>query len=751
MFMPSRAAVCLTALLAALTTSAPVLAQNVDDPPGRVARLGVVRGDVSFSPAGEDEWVQATLNRPLITGDRLWTGRGARAELQFGAAAVRLDEDSSFQILNLDDRTVQVEVTQGTLNLRVRRIYQDQIYEIDTPTLAFNVTRPGQYRVDVDPRGRNTTVAVWDGSGDAYGENASFPIRDGEAIRFFDSNLRDYEVYDIPQPDDFDRFCLDRDERLDRAASLRYVPEDLVGYSDLDEYGSWSEVAEYGAVWYPTHVSATWAPYRHGHWIWQDPFGWTWVDDASWGFAPFHYGRWAYIGSRWGWVPGPIRVRPVYAPALVAFVGGHGWNVGISIGGGEPVGWFPLGPREVYVPPYRASRRYFTGINITNTTINNITIVNVYNDYSAGRAPRGVNYAYRGNVNAITAVPGNVFAGARPVNASRIAIDREIAARAEVTRAAAIAPVQRSVIGAGAAARAMPQRQVMERAVVARNTPAPAVTPFSQRQAMLQRNPGEPIAPRALTESNPGRGRDLAAAGERVRVVGGGVNVRSPGATPTRAPTATAPRDEMSPRGGPVATPRGETATSQRSAPNPVLRTPPGQDDRNATPSGRDFGRTARERTQDADMSRQAMQRDNAPPPKQRATPQFERGSPQRPIGPAPAQQPQRSPRASPAPVLRSEPSPQVQREAPQRFERGTSATQNETQVRRAQPQSQPQRFEQPVPQQRETPQRAERSAPAPQQRGQPTQRGAPAERSGSQRDEGKRGNDDDRRGDDRR
>lgn len=739
MFTLSRVAACVTTLLFALVASTPLCAQDVDDPPSRVARLSVVRGDVSFSPAGENDWVEATLNRPLIAGDRLWTGRDARTELQFGGAAVRLDEESSFQILNLDDRTIQVEITQGTLNLRVRRIYQDQIYEIDTPTLAFNVTRPGQYRIDVDPQGQHTTVAVWNGGGDVYGENASFPVRDGEAIRFFNSTLHDYEVYDIPRPDSFDRFCLDRDERFDRAASLRYVPEDLVGYSDLDEYGSWNEVAEYGAVWYPTRVAATWAPYRDGHWIWQDPFGWTWVDHAPWGFAPFHYGRWAYIGNRWGWVPGPIRVRPVYAPALVAFVGGHGWNVGISMGGSGPVGWFPLGPREVYVPPYRVSRRYFTGVNMTNTTINNTMIVNIYNDYSAGRPLRGANYAYRGNINAITAVPGNVFANARSVSAARLAIDREAAARAEITRVAAVAPVQRSVIGAAAAARAIPQRQAIDRSIVARNAPAPETKPFAQRQAGRQRASNEP---RVQAEANSSRGRSNSILSERVRVVGGGANIR--------APNTPIPRGDISRRGRPVETPRGSPATPQRDVSSSMVRTPLGQDNRASEPhSGRDFGRTARQHPQNVAAPRTPVPHDDTTSAQRsNSASHIERDGSQHPIDRARAEPPEYTSRS--APVLRAEPRPQVQRERPQRLER--SPSQHSERSTPVQQQETPSEFRRTPPPQ----QHAERGTPSPQgtapeQRNSSAQRRAPAERSRQSRDDAKDGNDNSRRGNDHR
>src|SRR5205814_1992738 len=100
---------------------------------------------------------------------------------------------------------------------------------------------------------------------------------------------------------------------------------------------------QYGAIWVPRRVPVDWAPYRYGHWAWIEPWGWTWVDDAPWGFAPFHYGRWIFTAGNWGWVPGPRTVRPVYAPALVAWVGGPRLNASVSIGGGRGgVAWFPL-------------------------------------------------------------------------------------------------------------------------------------------------------------------------------------------------------------------------------------------------------------------------------------------------------------------------------------------------------------------------------------------------------------------------
>jgi hypothetical protein len=406
-----------------------------DDPPERVARLSQTDGDVSYSPSGADEWVEGPLNRPLVRGDRLWTERNARAELQVGSAAIRLDADTSFEILNLDDRTLQVQLTQGTINLSVRRLYPEQVYEVDTPTLAFSVNRPGRYRVDVAPDGGDTTIVVWEGSGEADGDHATFPLRAGDAIRFHDAGLRDYQEFDLPRLDDFDRYCLERDERLTRSPSLYYLGDDVVGYSDLDDYGSWSMDHSYGWIWFPSRVERGWAPYRDGHWVWIEPWGWTWVDDARWGFAPSHYGRWVWLRHRWGWVPGPRHERPIFCPALVVFVGGHGWRVSISAGE-TPVGWFPLAPREIYVPSYRASRNYFRRVNTTNTVINDTTIVNVYNSYAKGDVDLNqLKYSNRLIGGAITAVSSKAFVNAQPVRQSAVRVDRR-APRSHRTRAA---------------------------------------------------------------------------------------------------------------------------------------------------------------------------------------------------------------------------------------------------------------------------------------------------------------------------
>ncbi|TAN08635.1 MAG: hypothetical protein EPN38_01505 [Rhodanobacteraceae bacterium] len=485
---------------------APADAGN-DQIPDRVARLAYLSGQVQFAPAGEDAWGEVQINRPMVVGDRLLTGDDGRAVLELGDASVRIDRDTAFDFLNLAEDNIQVELSQGTLNIAVRQLAQGENVEIDTPTIAFVAATPGIYRIDDDPSGTGSMVTVFQGSGTVYGENGvSRQVLAGTAYRFNDSALASVDATGLPAPDDFDRFCEARDNTYQRYAEQpqQYVPPQMVGGDDLYQYGQWDSVPEYGTVWYPNTVPVGWAPYRYGHWAWIDPWGWTWVDNQPWGFAPFHYGRWAYIGNRWGWMPGPVNVRPVYAPALVAFIGGAGFSASINIGGG-PVGWFPLGPRDVYVPWFHASRRYFTNVNITNIRnvyVNRTVINNFYGDYRAGRRPPfGRNdYAYRHLAGAVTVVPRTVFVGARPVHAARLRLDRAQLARADVALRPRATP-ERASLGL-ARPRAQPAlfkgRTPFARPVVARRAPAPRAVAFATREKLIARQHGQPLTPAQL-------------------------------------------------------------------------------------------------------------------------------------------------------------------------------------------------------------------------------------------------------------
>lgn len=468
--------------------NAPIAGQGVD-PPSRVARLNYMAGTVTTEPAGASDWSYASVNRPLTTGDQLWNDANARSELHIGSTAVRLGASTNLDILNLDDSNAQLKVTQGTLSTHVRDLAPGSAYEIDTPNVALAVTRPGEYRVDVAPDGSTTTVTVRRGAITAYGDSGQMPLAAGQQLTFSGTNLQVASDDQTPPPDTFDRWAEARDAAAERSISARYVSREIPGYEDLDANGTWRDDPQYGEVWVPSAVPFGWAPYHDGHWAWVAPWGWTWVDDAPWGFAPYHYGRWAYAGSSWCWVPGPIiSAPPVYAPALVAFVGGgdgsFNWSIGLTIGGASAPGvaWFPLGPGEVWRPSYGGwSPQYYQRVNQTvvvnqNINNNNINITNIHNTY--------INYHAPG---AVTAVPATAFVQGRAVAHVAQHFDPQQLRNAQFHPGApGIAPVRESYASGLRPATYHPPGTADARSVVATRAPGvPAVyrDPLAQRLA----------------------------------------------------------------------------------------------------------------------------------------------------------------------------------------------------------------------------------------------------------------------------
>jgi hypothetical protein len=517
-----------------------------DDPPSRVARLNFQSGTVSFRPGSIEEWTAATINYPLTTGDHLWTDTGATAEIHVGSTAIRMAPQTAISILNLDDHTVQLSVTQGSVNVRLRSLAEDEVFEVDTPNVAATLLRTGDYRIDADGDNNLTTVTVRGGDAEVTGAGAAFTVHARESARLSGLDSVTQEVGPAPPSNEFDDWCLARERREAQAqTSARYVPRDMVGYEDLDEYGVWRQDPQYGWVWAPRTVAAGWAPYHNGRWAWVEPWGWTWIDEAPWGFAPFHYGRWAFAAGGWFWVPGRlvVGVRPVYAPALVAFVGGAGFGVGV--GGGGVAAWFPLGPGEVYRPAYHVSEVYVRQVNITHVTnINVVSVTNVTN----------VRYVNQNVQGAVTVVPHEAFISARPVAQASVRVDARVVAQAQVVGTTAqVAPRRESVMLRTGPPVAAPPARFADRAVVARTAPpAPPVSFAAKRQA-LEANQGRPLAP------------------EQTRTL------RTNSPAPRPMVRTVTPAGRVAPQGQPVMTPRPQPAMGQPAAPGIQRNDRPGQ------------------------------------------------------------------------------------------------------------------------------------------------------------------------------
>jgi TonB family protein len=486
-------------------------ASAFDDPPMRVARLNYVAGQVSFQPGGETDWGWATVNRPMTAGDSLWTGNSSRAEMHIGSTAIRMSGQTSVSFLNLDDRTVQIQLNSGTIDVRLRNLYGDNVFEVDTPNLAFSVLRRGDYRITVDPDGSFTTITLRTGQGQITGGGQSFLVDGGSQVQVSGTDYISYDIYNLPGRDSFDQWSRTRELREDRSRSARYVSPELTGYEDLDQNGTWRMDRTYGPVWVPTHVSRDWAPYRDGHWAWVDPWGWTWVDDSPSGFVTSHYGRWAHVdggygGGGWVWVPPHHEARqdvssqrPVYSPALVTFVGDSNSSRDFGKGGG--VAWFPLAPGEVYVPAHQTSPTYVTNVNVSNTVVRQTTITNVVNNNV-----QTTTYINQNVAGAVTAVPRATFVNAQPVAQAAVRVAPSAITAAPAVHTAPLAPVRASVMGANKESRASatvvsappkPPDAVVSRPVVANVAPPPPPVAFAQKQLALQANPGKPLDAKA--------------------------------------------------------------------------------------------------------------------------------------------------------------------------------------------------------------------------------------------------------------
>ncbi len=579
---------CLLSLLSLIGPAAASAQDQYDDPPARVARISYTSGAVSFEPAGTQDWVDAMVNRPMTTGDRLWADRGSRAALHIGSASIHLSENTGFSFLNLTDNVAQLQLTAGTLRVRVKRLAENENFEIDAPNLAFSVLRPGIYEIRVNEAGDTTVIEDRRGEGEVTGGGSSYTVHAGELDTFTGLDQLNADMEPLASSDDFERWSEQRDHHEDISVSARYVSDDAIGYDDLDDNGGWRPVPDYGMVWFPHSVVGQWAPYHSGHWAYIAPWGYTWVDDAPWGFAPFHYGRWVNVSNNWGWVPCPPRregysgsgyVAPVYAPALVAWIGGANFGVGISLG--SSVGWFPLGPREVYVPSYPVRRDYFNRVNISSTTVNTTVINNYYTNVIVNKQVNVTNVTYVNQrvPGGVTATTSQAFSSGRPVANNAVRVDpRQVASAPVAVLTPRAVPQPQSVLGGRGPVNVRPPAALQARAVVVKTAPPPPPPTFAKRQEAIQSNQGRPLSLAQERQISPQRAQEQAAV-PQVRIAPPakpGVPAKVGVATQTRPANAPAtPVQNQRPNNGPPPDRTAAQPAAVRPAPNVPQATSP--------------------------------------------------------------------------------------------------------------------------------------------------------------------------------
>jgi hypothetical protein len=333
-----------------------------DDPPAIAGRVALTQGQVSVSIEGA-ETETAQVNWPVTSGEMITTARGARTELQVGSTFIRLDGDSSLEVLELDEDSLRLRLHYGSASIRITNPDTVAGFELSMPEGRVRMQEPGRLRVDAEHAADTSRISVFEGVAVVQNGGASLTVRAGKSAELLGDDVRTVAA----ARDAFDDWALSRDRAADAPTASRYVSTDMTGYSDLDRYGNWTTDPEYGALWLPTTVSTGWSPYSDGSWVWVAPWGWTWVDNAPWGYAPFHYGRWVYVKQRWHWAPGHREHHPVWSPALVGWVGGAGWNQGFKFNNRHtPMparGWYPLSPHERYVPGYHVRDDHLRRLN----------------------------------------------------------------------------------------------------------------------------------------------------------------------------------------------------------------------------------------------------------------------------------------------------------------------------------------------------------------------------------------------------
>jgi len=423
MRIPAKSLLLLIQLLAV-----PAFAQV--EPPARVGRVNLVSGALAFYGPGDSDWSAAKVNSPVGAGAWLATDPQSRAELRIGADSLDLANNTQLDFAELRDRVMQIALTQGRLDLHLRRLQPDETAEIDVPRGGVWLLQPGVYDIDSGGPDRPARVTVFEGSARFVGGGVDTLVKAGDALVLSGGDTLSAAV-EHAAPDDFVLWCRAHDYDEKRLASTHHVSPAMTGYEQLDEYGEWAAAPAYGEVWYPRSVPAGWTPYRDGRWVWVEPWGWNWVDDAPWGFAPCHYGRWTHIDDRWGWVPGELVPAPIYAPALVAFIPAPAISVPVPVDAGPPVGWFPLAPGEVYWPAYTRNPTYIRNVNITNVNVTKIDTIIAARPAASGPPPPVVSKQFA-NRAAATVVPARARLESRQVASAAVAVPPQVLRQAAV-------------------------------------------------------------------------------------------------------------------------------------------------------------------------------------------------------------------------------------------------------------------------------------------------------------------------------
>lgn len=705
----------LVAVVGVSVLSLATVAQAQNEPPSRVGRLAFVDGTVSFHDDEETGWSKAVVNTPLTTGDALWTEPNARSEISVAGTRVRMEGGTELGIAQLDDSQVRLQMPQGRIDVKTFAMDAAQPYQIQTPRGTITLQQQGDYYVEAGTVEDPTRLGVRAGAAQIEGlDGKVLAVRAGEVGEAMGDGsalqLRTIRATPPAPP----AYWASRDRQVIYDQPPRYVPAGMTGYEDLNAYGSWSNDGTYGQVWSPRNVPSGWAPYRTGHWAYVKPWGWTWIDEQPWGFAPYHYGRWANSQGRWVWVPPQREQRPVYAPALVAFVGGIELAVTLGNQSTAPVGWFPLGPREVYVPSYTTNRDYYRRLNRA-AQIQDRDLDDRWERAQRREAFIAGRNSVLMNQRFATVVPTQAFVQSQPVQRAALRVAQDRVAAAAVAPVSA-PPAPTASVAAVAATPAAPANEVKPA------DPKPADPKAAEQKAPA----AAPAAPAATIDA---KAKAEAEAKAKAAAPNVAVAKTAVAEMPTLAKPATAETKKPASPGPKVAATEPKASTDPKDAKPaaPQLRprvgaAPPQikETDKPAAAPAPAPAPQAAPQPPKQDAPRQAAPA-RAPAPQAAPQPQRQQDQP-RQSAPAPQrpEAPQQQPRQEPPKQAAPSPAPAPQQQPQQRQEQPRQAAPPPAPPPQQRPDAQPQ--QRPAPQQAQPPQQQ----PQPPQRQNNNERSAP-------------------------
>ncbi|MBE0428204.1 MAG: FecR domain-containing protein, partial [Nitrospirae bacterium] len=379
------------------------------------ARISLTEGDVLIQTEDTgNEWIAASINFPLIPGDKIWVPENGRSEIQFlGGSYIRADNNTALDITNLsrdsEGNITQLAVIQGRTYINYNGSYgSNSVFQVDTPLVSAIAYSSAIFDVSVYKDGY-TEVTVIKGPVFVEGQYGNTKVNTGDML-----SVSAYKYAGLSPGRLNDGWLIwntSRDSLIAKTGtSIKYLPSSLYDYSaDFDRYGYWVHTPDYGYVWSPRITINTWAPYRDGRWIWRNN-DYVWVSYERWGWVPYHYGRWGFsVGIGWFWVP-PAVHDVFWGPGFVAWI-----NMPTYIS------WVPLAPGEIYYGHGHYGRH---SVNITKVNVTNINVTNVYLNSKVAHAVTVVhhdNFAKGIHVK-VTNAPANPFLAGSKLSAGRPSI-----------------------------------------------------------------------------------------------------------------------------------------------------------------------------------------------------------------------------------------------------------------------------------------------------------------------------------------